>query len=139
MCTPQINCFCPERAGAQPLAFYLLSKGNNAGQPNLSPWVNSFAVYCESKEEQEFYFWVAYSLWQTGRFKQFLRGSVVPFLSVNEARHLIRQTAARVYPHWQSLMPVLEALNKLKAAKAHLAQCIIANERLQKMLLQAHF
>ena len=29
--------------------------------------------------------------------------------------------------------------NKLKAAKAHLAQCIIANENLQKALLQAHF
>jgi hypothetical protein len=68
-----------------------------------------------------------------------LRGSVIPFLSVHETRHIIRQTAERVYPHWQSLQPVIEDLNKLKAARAHLAQCIIANEKLQKMLLQAHF
>lgn len=139
MCTPQINCFQPASAGCQPFSFYLLSKGENAGQPNLSPWVNSFSVYCGSREELDFYFWVAYSLWQTGRFKPFLRGSVIPFLSVHETRHIIRQTAERVQPHWQSLQPVIEALNKLKAARAHLAQCIIANEKLQKMLLQAHF
>jgi hypothetical protein len=117
----------------------MLSKGNNAGQPQLLPWVNSFAVHCKSKEELDFYFWLSYSLWQTGRFKQYLRGTAIPFISVNDARQLLTQVAASIHPHWQSIQNVIEALNKLKTARAHLAQCIIANEKLQNMLLQIHF
>jgi len=139
MCYPQIHCYHPPVSGLPSFTFYILSKGNNAGQPQLLPWVNSFAMHCRSKEELDFYFWLCYSLWQAGHFRQYLRGSVIPFLTVADARFLIRTTAQTIYPHWQSLQPVIEALNKLKTAKHHLAQCIIANEKLQQMLLRIHF
>lgn len=139
MYTPQINCYHPAACAGQSFTFYILSKGQNAGQPNLSPWVNCFAVHCPDSESLDFYFWLSYSLWQTGRFKPLLRGSVIPFLSVNETRQLIDQVAQSIFPHWQSIQNVIDALNKLKTAKAHLAQCIIANEKLQQMLLRIHF
>lgn len=139
MCYPQISCHQPARPGGKSFTFYMLSKGSNAGQPQLLPWVNSFAVHCKSKDELDFYFWLAYSLWQTGRFKPFLRGSAIPFLTVSDARNLLSEVAENVFPHWQNLQTVIEALNKLKTARAHLAQCIIANEKLQQMLLRIHF
>lgn len=139
MCYPQINCYHPPAGGSQSFTFYILSKGNNAGQPQLLPWVNSFSFHCKSKEELDFYFWLSYSLWQTGRFTQYLRGTAIPFISVNDARQLLIQVAETIFPHWQSIQNVIEALNKLKTARAHLAQCIIANEKLQNMLLRIHF
>jgi hypothetical protein len=141
MCYPQINCYSPA-AGCgynQSFTFYILSKGENAGQPNLSPWVNSFAVQCPSGESLDFYFWLSHSLWQTGRFKPYLRGSVIPFLSVADTRHLLSEVAETIYPHWQHLQGVIAALNSLKTARAHLAEAIIANEKLQQYLLRIHF
>jgi hypothetical protein len=142
MCYPQINCYQAQAVcqyNNQSFTFYILSKGANAGQPNLSPWVNSFAVHCTSSEQLDFYFWLAYSLWQSGRFKPLLRGSVIPFLSIAETRELFAEVASSIYPHWQHLQGIIEALNKLKTARAHLAQCIISNEKLQNMLLKIHF
>ena len=138
MCTPQINCYGAQ-AAPQYFTFYILSKGTKAGQPQLLPWVNSFAVHCKTKEELDFYFWLSYSLWQTGRFRPSLHGSVVPFLRVQEVRQLLSEAAESIFPHWQSIQQVIEALNQLKTTRAHLAQCIIANEKLQQMLLRIHF
>ena len=134
---PQISCYNETKQSA--FTFYILSKGENAGQPKLVPWVNSFAVHCQSREALDFYFWLAYSLWQTGKFKPYLRGSVIPFLSVGDTRSLFTEVAKSILPHWQSLAYVIESLNKLKTSRAHLAQCIIANEKLQDMLLKIHF
>jgi hypothetical protein len=139
MMYPQINCYHSASSGYQSFTFYILSKGKNAGQPNLSPWVNSFAVQCKSREELDFYFWLSYSLWQTGRFKPFIHGSVIPFLSVADVRRLLSQVATTLFPHWKSLQNLIEGLNNLKTAKEHLAQQIIANDKLQQMLLRIHF
>lgn len=139
MYTPQICCYQSATTVQSHFTFYILSKGQNAGKPCLSPWVNCFAIHCPNSESLDFYFWLCHSLWQTGRFKSLLRGSVIPFLSVHEARQLINQVAQSIFPHWQNLQNVIEALNKLKTARAHLAQCIIANEKLQQMLLRIHF
>jgi hypothetical protein len=138
MSSPQINCYSAQVA-PQSFTFYILSKGTNAGQPNLSPWVNCFAVHCSTADELDFYFWLSYSLWQTGRYKSYLRGSVIPFLTVGDARKLLQQVATSLLPHWQSFQGVIEGLNRLKTTRAHLAQCIIANEKLQQMLLRVHF
>lgn len=138
MSNVHITCYQPV-SGCGSFTFYVLSKGANAGQPNLSPWVNSFTVRCSSREELDFYFWLCHSLWQVGRFKPLLRGSVIPFLSVEETRKFINQVGQNLYPHWESLQSVVTALNTLRTAKAHLAQSIIANEKLQQMLLRIHF
>ena len=139
MMYPQINCYSPALAGYQSFTFYILSRGNNAGQPNLSPWVNSFAVQCKSREELDFYFWLSYSLWQSGRFRPYIHGSVIPCLSVADVRRVLSQVATTLLPHWKSLQVLIEGLNKLKTAREHLAQQIIANDKLQQMLLRIHF
>jgi hypothetical protein len=56
-----------------------------------------------------------------------------------ETRKFLIEVAGSIFPNWQSLQGVIEAFNKLKKARAYLAQCIIANEKLQQMLLKTHF
>lgn len=47
--------------------FFILNKGNNSGKPLLEPCANCYILIAETKEEKEFYYWLCYALWQTGK------------------------------------------------------------------------
>ena len=59
---------------------FILNKGMNSGKPQNEPFTNSFVVIFQKEEDCESIFFVAYSLWQTKFWHQFLVGSVIPFL-----------------------------------------------------------
>ncbi len=52
----------------------------NSGKPQKEPFTNSFVVIFEKEEDCENIYFVAYSLWQTKFWHQYLVGSVIPFL-----------------------------------------------------------
>ena len=59
---------------------FVLNKGMNSGKPQKEQFANSFVIIFEKEEDCESIFFVAYSLWQTKFWHQFLIGSVIPFL-----------------------------------------------------------
>ena len=59
---------------------FILNKGMNSGKPQKEPFTNSFVVLFQNEEECESLFFIAYSLWKTKFWHQFLCGSVIPFL-----------------------------------------------------------
>ena len=59
---------------------FILNKGMNSGKPQKTPFTNSFVVIFEKEEDCESLFFVAYSLWQTKFWHQYLVGSVISFL-----------------------------------------------------------
>lgn len=59
---------------------FVLNKGMNSGKPQKEPFTNSFVIIFENEEDCENLFFIAYSLWQTKFWHQFLVGSVIPFL-----------------------------------------------------------
>jgi hypothetical protein len=59
---------------------FILNKGMNSGKPQKEPFTNSFVVIFQNEEDCESIYFVAYSLWQTKFWHQFLVGSVIPFL-----------------------------------------------------------
>ncbi|WP_264521153.1 DUF6943 family protein [Flavobacterium sp. N1994] len=59
---------------------FILNKGMNSGKPQNEPFTNSFVVIFQNPEDCESIFFVAYSLWQTKFWHQYLVGSVIPFL-----------------------------------------------------------
>ena len=63
---------------------FLLNKGMNSGKPQKEPFTNSFVVIFDLEEDCENVFFIAYSLWQTKFWHQFLVGSVIPFLRLND-------------------------------------------------------
>lgn len=69
--------------------FFILSKGLNAGKPLETPCPNCFVVIIETEEGRNFYFWLAYGLWQAQAFKPSLTGSVIPFIRVGDARAVL--------------------------------------------------
>jgi hypothetical protein len=73
--------------------FFILSKGNNAGKPLTNPCPNCFVFQVSGKKERDFYFWLIYGLWQGNYFRQFLYGSVIPFIRIHDLKEIIANAA----------------------------------------------
>ncbi|WP_421870183.1 DUF6943 family protein [Marinoscillum sp.] len=69
--------------------FFMLSRGNNAGKPLENPCPNCFVIITETLEERNFYFWLAYGLWQAQGFYPHLIGSAISFLRIGDAKAVL--------------------------------------------------
>jgi hypothetical protein len=134
MMFPQIRCY-HEGAPIPPHSFFILCKGSNAGKPGFQPWTNSFIAVCPHEEYFNFYFWLVYGLYQSGKFKVRHRGSVIPFINLVDVRDLIREVSPLIHPDWSRYQEILSSLDKLQKLKTTLEQQLISTDRLQRCLL----
>ncbi|GAA4770590.1 MULTISPECIES: DUF6943 family protein [Flavobacterium] len=65
---------------------FLLNKGMNSGKPQKEPFTNSFVIIFERDSDFDTINLTAYALWKTKFWHQFLSGSVIPFLRLNDVR-----------------------------------------------------
>ena len=65
---------------------FLLNKGMNSGKPQKEPFTNSFVIIFENESDFDTINLTAYALWKTKFWHQFLKGSVIPFLSLQDIR-----------------------------------------------------
>jgi hypothetical protein len=63
---------------------FILNKGMNSGKPQKEPFTNCFVISCPNETDTETIYWLAYSLWKSNFWHQFLIGSVIPFLRIND-------------------------------------------------------
>jgi hypothetical protein len=114
--------------------FYVLCKGNNSGRPSHTPQVNSFVVMAGSSEEKDHLYWLSYALWKSRGFEPFLRGSVIPFITIREYSHLLRerQTAAPLEVVGK-VVKVLATLDESEAAACRQLQAIM---QMRQLILQ---
>src|SRR6187397_1437661 len=119
--------------------FFILSKGDNAGKPGLQPWTNSFVATASNAEMKEFYFWLTFGLFKAQSFKVFHRGSVIPFINLQETRDLIMPAANIIYPHWQEFKTILQQMELLEQRKNNLAQILKSTATLQEYLIRNYF
>lgn len=138
MMYPMVRCY-HVGAAVPPHSFFILCKGCNAGKPGFTPWPNSFIAVCSNEEYYKFFFWLLYGLYQSGKFKVHHRGSVIPFINLEDVRNCIREVAPLIHPDWSRYQQILSSLEKCNKLKASLAQQIIATEKLQQVLLQQYF
>jgi hypothetical protein len=138
MMFPMVRCYHPT-ASIPPHSFFILCKGNNAGKPSLTPWQNSFMAVCSNEEYYKFFYWLVYALHQSGKFKVHHRGSVIPYINIQDVQHTIREVAHFIHPDWQRFQQILTSLEKCSQLKATLLQQVAATEHLQKTLLLQYF
>jgi hypothetical protein len=138
MMYPHIRCY---HSGAiiPPHSFFILCKGCYAGKPGFEPWTNSFIVVCPHLEYFNFYFWLIYSLHQSGKFKVRHRGSAIPFINLNDVRDLLREVAPLILPDWSRFHQILSQLDNLRKLKTTLTQQLLATDKLQRCLLYKYF
>ena len=66
--------------------FFVLNKGLNSGKPQKDEFTNSFVIIFSKIQDLETVYWIAYSLWKSRFWHQFLCGSVIPFLRINDLK-----------------------------------------------------
>jgi len=66
---------------------FVLNKGLNSGKPQKTEFTNSFVIIFSNEEDLETVYWIEYSLWKSKFWHQFLCGSVIPFLRINDFKH----------------------------------------------------
>ncbi len=66
--------------------FFVQSKGNNAGQPLKVATANCFEVKVTETEIllPEYLYYMVMAAHQVGAFKKYIKGSVVPFLTIED-------------------------------------------------------
>lgn len=71
--------------------FFILNKGLNSGRPMNQPCPNCFVVVSETNAQRELLYYLCLSL-QVGRyFKFYIKGSVIPFITIDDARKVINK------------------------------------------------
>jgi len=73
--------------------FYIQSKGNKAGQPLTQPIPNCFAVYTDVQNAFE----IVYALYTAKAFKNFIIGSVIPFIRIDAMKKIVLPAFDRAF------------------------------------------
>ena len=69
--------------------FFILNKGLNSGKPLDQPCPNCFVITAQSSASQESLFYLCLSLKIGKYFGYYLKGSVIPFICISDARSVI--------------------------------------------------
>jgi len=97
--------------------FFILNKGNNSGKPLLISCPNCFVILCNDEEDKEQLYWLVMGLWQSKAFYQYLKGSVIPFISLSDVKQCVSKgfdIASTSLPEFNKSVKSLHSLEQLE-------------------------
>jgi hypothetical protein len=98
--------------------FYILNKGLNSGRPMNQPCPNCFTVSTQTDKQRESLYYLCQSLKEGRYFKYYIKGSVIPFITIDDARKVLN-TALLNYKKDQWQLKV-EKLKKITSYEENL-------------------
>jgi hypothetical protein len=93
---------------------FILNKGLNSGKPQKEPFTNSFVIIFHKEEDCDNFYFIAYSLWQTKFWHQFLIGSVIPFLRIQDFKNEFTPRAKTMMEEHEQHLKNVAALKLLE-------------------------
>ncbi len=112
--------------------FFILNKGMNSGKPLKASCPNCFVCLLENPDKVDQVYWIAYALWKSRQLEMFLRGSVIPFITIGEYRkHFLRaiRTAEKKESQLEKLIQTLKLL-EIQEQKIHVSLRMIETTRM---------
>ena len=95
--------------------FFILNKGQNCGKPLKTACPNCFVLLFDSESKAENYYWLAYSLWMSCYWHQFLIGSVIPYFRIDSFASEYQKKARRMLFDFDQHQKQVKALRLLEA------------------------
>jgi hypothetical protein len=118
---------------------FLLNKGMNSGKPQKEPFTNSFVVIFDLEQDCENLFFIAYSLWKTNFWHQFLVGSVIPFLRLQDFRKQFNPQASLMMVEHEQHQKNVVALKLLEQKeKQYKEDMMLINDLRRAILYRYH-
>lgn len=93
--------------------FFILNKGLNSGKPLNQPCPNCFVCLANNDEDKEFLYWLCFGLWRSKSFHILLKGSVIPFVTIDEIQKLIRESSTKASCKAQAFEKAIQTLQLL--------------------------
>jgi hypothetical protein len=114
--------------------FFILSKGLNSGRLMLQPCPNCFVITTGSKQTRESLFYLCQSLKIGKYFHYYLKGSVIPFICISDAKKVMQTALQNNQEQWQIKV---QKLKKIEALESNLKQQLSAISQLKMVLLRS--
>ncbi|MEN7547369.1 hypothetical protein AAG747_05595 [Rapidithrix thailandica] len=113
MKTFQLKTYRPKTSYAQ-ARFFILSKGMNSGKPLKEPCPNCFVCLTPTEKDREYWYWLCLGLWHGRVFHYYLRGSVIPFITLGELKECLQENERRIRCQNPTLEKYIQALKLLE-------------------------
>ncbi|CAM3801804.1 hypothetical protein FLGE108171_15445 [Flavobacterium gelidilacus] len=98
---------------------FILNKGLNSGKPQKEQFTNSFVLLFQTEEDCENLYFVAFSLWKTKFWHQFLIGSVIPFLRLSDFKKEFFLKSKNLMQEHEAHVKHIAALKVLEQQEKH--------------------
>ena len=118
--------------------FYILCKGLNSGKPLIAPCPNSFVCICKNEEEKDFYYWLLFGLWKAKYFHQFLIGSVIPFIRIDDLKKEVSTQAEQVRSQSKEYTATVDKIKMLEAREQNIRQQLALINDLKRAMIYRH-
>ena len=117
---------------------FILNKGMNSGKPQNEPFTNSFVMIFPNEQEAETVYWLAYSLWKSNFWHQFLIGSVIPFLRINDFKKDFDFKVKEMLQEHDLHQKQIKALRLLEQKEDQLQQNILLINEMRRTILNSY-
>ena len=117
---------------------FILNKGLNSGKPQKEPFANSFVIIFSNQEDSESVYWLALSLCKSKFWHQFLVGSVIPFLKIQEFKSNFSKKVTEMLSDYETHQKNIKALQLLEQKEAQFHQNINLINDLRRVILHRY-
>ena len=119
--------------------FFILSKGLNSGKPLNKPCPNCFVITTQTQEENQTLFYLCLSL-KIGRyFEYYLKGSVIPFITINDCFNVLKKAYSDNKTNSEELQKHITVINQIQKREENLKQCLEQVKQLKVAFIQSYF
>jgi len=94
--------------------FFILNKGLNTGKPLEIPCPNCFVIIFQCTEDREHMESICNSLWRVKFWHQFLIGSVIPYIRINDFAKTLNSKASEMMFDYEQHKKNVAALKLLE-------------------------
>ncbi len=111
--------------------FFILNRGWNSGKPMDQPCPNCFVCICKTEECKHALYWITFTLWRAKQYHEVMRGSVIPFLPINEARKLISNGFNKVQESTHDFLSGIELVKSIEQKRLVVERQMVLLEQLK--------
>jgi len=137
MHSPKIHTFNPKNQTSD-FDVYILCKGLNSGKPLEKSCPNCFVISCKNSDELDFYKTLCFGLWKARHFQQFLVGSVIPFLRIDDFRATIKAQAEEVSKDKYAFVKDVHKLKLIERKEKQMKEYLLLLADVKRAMIYRH-
>ena len=135
---PKILTFNPKNQ-TKDFDLFILCKGLNSGKPLEKSCPNCFVISCKNSDEMDFYKTLAFGLWKAKHFHQFLVGSVIPFLRIDDFKSTIKAQAEEVSKNKYAFAKDVNKVKLIERKEKQMYEYLALLADVKKAMMYRHF